>query len=92
MYMCIKVHRLKGFKNSGKSNKIGHGIGPGMAEDRFFLFLLSSISCSKERLLGVPSGCLGFRYFFGVLFPFGLEKTEVPEKTKRFHTNAENTP
>lgn len=53
-----------------------------MAEDRLFLFLLSSFSCSKERLLGVPFGCVRFRFFFGVLFPFGLEKTAARGKQK----------
>lgn len=53
-----------------------------MAEDRLFLFLLSSFSCSKERYFGVPFGCVCFKFFLGVLFPFGLEKIAVPRKTK----------
>ena len=53
-----------------------------MAADRFFLVLLSSFSCSKEGLPGVPSGCLCLMYFFGVLFPFGLDSQEKKKKKK----------
>lgn len=58
-----------------------------MAADRFFLVLLSSFSCSKEGLPGVPSGCLCLVYFFGVLFPFGLDSQEKKKKKKRINTN-----
>lgn len=60
-----------------------------MAEDRFFLVRLSSFSCSEERLLGVLSGCLCLRYFFGVLFPFGLEKMNA-EHTQKINKKQKN--